>query len=404
MTVFSFAANPFVVLPVSLRASHEDVEEAARKRVEARPQDWSAVARARTLLRDPQSRLAAELAWFIDVGAREAATLLQAMAGGEAALLPALKNQPPLSRANVAADACARLKSTALLEPLVDAYRALDVDALGRIVNDIHAAIPMDAVAPEALRGALADLAGMHAAAALEALAAQDDPAAAFAALGDPRGNELLVELGRQLAARFPAPAATEADISPEALAAAAGRFAGEPAPQAPRERAPMWEEAEDFVAAQPAPAFVAAVAPEPIVQTPQPAVAESYVAPSQPVPAQSAPAQPAATPRAAPVFGPMERPMTFSAPKRFHEKGNSEKVRLGLMAGAGVLTLTLGVWLMAGKLPDPFQGKSHPAAAVAMASPVPPPTPVAHGRHHKKTCLSIGNTRSSIAGQWCEQ
>jgi hypothetical protein len=95
---------------------------------------------------------------------------------------------------------------------------------------------------------------------------------------------------------------------------------------------------------------------------------------------------------------------MTFSAPKRFHEKGNSEKVRLGLMAGAGVLTLTLGVWLMAGKLPDPFQGKAHPAAAVAMASPVPPPPPVAHGRHHKKTCLSIGNTRSSIAGQWCEQ
>ena len=128
MAAFSFAYNPFVSLPVSLRASSRDVEDAYQRRLASRPQDEAGLTRARRLLLEPDSRLAAEVAWLVDVGPRDAVTLLGAMAGGnQTALLDALTDQPPLSKANVAADACARLKSTAFLRPLAAAHRALAI-------------------------------------------------------------------------------------------------------------------------------------------------------------------------------------------------------------------------------------------------------------------------------------
>src|SRR5579863_1429736 len=184
MAAFSFAHNPFVTLPVSIRATAREVEDAFQRRLAARPQDEAALTRAKRLLLEPDSRLAAEIAWLVDVGPKDAVTLLGAMAGGnQSALLEALANQPSLSKANVAADACARTKSAAFLKPLADAHRALDRAALVQQINEIHAAIPIAQVSERQMTAAFRALTMLHAGSALEAIGAQVDPAFAFATL-----------------------------------------------------------------------------------------------------------------------------------------------------------------------------------------------------------------------------
>ena len=208
MAAFSFAYNPFVILPVSIRASSREVDEAFAKRLAARPQDEAQLARARRLLLEPESRLAAEVAWLVDVGPREAVALLGAMAGGdEAALLAALNNQPALTKANVAADACVRLKSANFLPPLTDAHRNLDPVALAGQINDIHVAIPIAKVTPRQVEAALGAITLLHAASAMEAIAAQADPAVAFASATEgahAATGAFLTELTAQYRRRFP--------------------------------------------------------------------------------------------------------------------------------------------------------------------------------------------------------
>ena len=362
MAAFSFAYNPFVILPVSLRASAKDVEEAYDRRLAARPQDQAALSRAKGLLLEPDSRLASEVAWLIDVGPREAVALLGAMAGGnEAALLAALADQPPLTRANVAADACARLRSPAFMAPLAAAHRALDMAALTALINDIHAAIPIAPVAPRQLDAALQAMRMLHASAAMVAISAQPDPAATLATVTQgPDGQSAFVtELVAQFQARFP-PEPEAAVLSDLAVAA------GDPA-SLTEERAPSAAEQWFNREASASPAPRSPIAPD---HDHHPGWGEGPEA------------------AAAAVAAFMDAQLVFSAPDRFHTQGNAQRVRRVLYVVGGALSAVILVYLVFGKTSDSVASNATDRPAVVA---VAAPPPVDTGRHHrKKECINV--------------
>src|SRR5258708_24737036 len=340
MAAFSFAYNPFVVLPVSLRAGPRDVEEAFQRRLAARPQDEAALTRARRLLLEPDSRLAAELSWLIDVGPREAVTLLGAMAGGnEADLLDALASQPALSKANVSADACARLKSAAYLRPLALAHRALDPGALTTLINEIHAAIPMPPVSPRLVEAALRAVTMLHAGAALEAISAQNDPAAtlANATVGpDAASGALAEEIVAQYWRRFP-PVAGETDGAEQA------------APAAEPTASPATSDAFAEVHA---------------------AGEHSWGEGAEGAAAASS------------AF--MDAQLIYSAHDRFDTWGNSRRVRRVLYVMGGALAAVVLLILVVTRPKDTDDASNnavYPPALNYSATP-PPPLPFAHSRH----------------------
>jgi hypothetical protein len=360
MAAFSFAHNPFVILPVSLRASSRDVEEAFERRLAGRPQDEAALRRARALLLQPDSRLASEVAWLVDVGPREAMGLLGAMASGDqAVLVTALANQPPLTKANVAADACGRFKSPAFVGPVAAAHRALDVAALTRTINEIHADIPMPPVAPRQLDAAARALTMLHAAAALSAISAQPDPHAAFAAINEgPDGapGAFMTELTAQYNAKF-APAPEEDDQAGFAPVTESSDIAMPPVGEPWRSTgSPILEHASELEHRGWGEGEAGAAA-------------------------------------AAAAF--MDAQLVFSAPERFHTLGNSERVRRVLYVLGGALAAVTLVYLVVGKAPsdDPANNKVADAgrvyAAQAQASRLP--------RHHKKECIVVNG------GTYCE-
>ena len=174
MVAFSLAGSPFVSLPVTPRSSRDDIEAAFEARRAARPAAEPALAEAKARLLSPDGRLAAELAWIIDVGPLTARVLLEAMGGGDpAALLSSLTELPPLTKANVAADACVRLRSTAFIVPLEAAHGSIDFATLTTLINEIHAAAGEPGREAGDVSAAFAALTEFHAAAALEAMAAQ---------------------------------------------------------------------------------------------------------------------------------------------------------------------------------------------------------------------------------------
>jgi len=351
MAAFSFASNPFVVLPVSPRANARDVEEAFQRRLAARPQDEAALTRARRLLLEPDSRLAAEVAWLIDVGPRDAVTLLGAMAGGnQAALLEALASQPALSKANVAADACGRMKALAFLTPLAAAHRAMDYGALTTLINDIHAAIPMAPVTSRLVEAALRAITMLHAGAALEAISAQADPAAAFAS----------------------------ATVGPDA---ATGALADEIIAQYWRRYPPAVaaEEAAEFALA---PISAAEAAPEPVAANE--AFAEVHA-----VGENSWGEGAAGAAAAASAF--MDAQLIFSAHDRFDTYGNSRRVRrvLYVMGGALAAVVLLILVVTRPKDTDDSSNNAVDPPAVNYAVTPPPPLPKVHGRHQQE-CIHV--------------
>ncbi len=351
MAAFSFAYNPFVILPVSPRANVRDVEEAFQRRLAARPQDETALTRARRLLLEPDSRLAAELAWLIDVGPRDAVTLLGAMAGGnQAALLEALTSQPALSKANVAADACGRLKSTAYMVPLAAAHRALDSGALTTLINDIHAAIPMAPVNSRLVEAALRAVTMLHAGAALEAISAQDDPAAAFAGITvgpEAATGALLDEIIAQYWRRYPPVAEAEADAEPGLVPISAAEAA--PAPVAANE-----------------------------------AFAEVHAVGEHSWGEGAAGAAAAAT-----AF--MDAQLIFSAHDRFDTYGNSRRVRRVLYVMGGALAAAVLLILVVTRPKDTDDNSNNAAVDPPVNYAVAPPPPVTapHGRH-KSECIHV--------------
>jgi hypothetical protein len=271
------------------------------------------------------------------------------MAGGnEAALLDALANQPPLTRANVAADACARLRSTAFLRPLVEAHRALDVTSLTELINQIHTSIPMSAVNPRQLDAALGAMRMLHANAAMVAISAQPDPAAAFALVtqsGNGHENAFVSTLVAQYHAAYPAETAHD-DEARAALANGADRSAAEAwfnrgatpvSPIAPSPDHPHgWGEGDDAHAAATA-AF-------------------------------------------------MDAQLVFSAHDRFHTFGNARRVRRVLYVMGGALAAVIVAYLTFGRPTDSVASAPvHPTVVASI--PTPPP---ATGRHHKKECINV--------------
>jgi len=362
MAAFSFAYNPFVILPVSLRASPRDVEEAFQRRLAARPQDEAALTRARRLLLEPDSRLAAEVAWLIDVGPKDAVNLLGAMAGGnQAALLDALTNQPPLSKANVAADASARLKSTAYLRPLAAAHRALDPNALAALINDIHAAIPLTPVSARQVEAALGAITMLHAGAALEAISAQDDPAAALATVID--GPEaatgaFLREITAQYQRRYPP---VEAAVE-----------------------APVVEAANDLAApAEPVMSTGEAIRyPAEVAVGPIQAVGGAFAEVHAPVDQGWGEGEQGAA-AAASAF--MDAQLIFSAHDRFDTYGNARRVRRVLYITGGSLVAVILLFLVFNKGPADTDSNNVVDPPKLTAAPLP----ATHG-HHKKECISV--------------
>jgi hypothetical protein len=354
MAAFSFAYNPFVILPVSIRAGARDIEEAFQRRLAARPQDETALTRAKRLLLEPDSRLAAEVAWLVDVGPKDAVTLLGAMAGGnQTALLEALAGQPALSKANVAADACARTKSAAFLKPLVEAHRALDTAGLVSLINDIHASIPMADVSERQMTAALRAITMLHAGSALEAIGAQGDPAFALATVTqgpEAATGAFLDELNAQYLRRYPVetPAEVEEDVGA-------------------------------------APVVIPTMG-EPIIVPPEQTHGEAFAdvhATDQRGWGEGADAAAAA----ATAF--MDAQLTFSEHDRFDTWGNARRVRkvLYIMGGslAAVALLLVFVFMKGPPDDDPANNTvSTPNYAMA------PPPPAVHTGHHTKECITV--------------
>lgn len=342
MTAFSFAYNPFVVLPVSLRATTHEVEEAYQRRLAARPQDEAALTRARRLLLEADGRLVWEMAWLVDVGPRDAVTLLGAMAGGDQkALLDALTGQPPLSKANVAADACARLKSMAFLRPLMDAHKVLSAGVLTGLINEIHAAIPMAQVGVRQVDAALQAITGLHAGAALEAISAQPDPAAAMAGIADgpdaATAGAFVEALKAQYDRRYPSSlGADEASPAPAAAPVAAGVLAEVHA----GEHGVHWGEGEAGAAAASA-AF-------------------------------------------------MDAQLIFSAHDRFDTWGNARRVRRVLYVMGGALAAAVLLILVFAKGPPDVDDAKAVDPPVNYVTGAPPPLPVDTGRNHKPECIHV--------------
>jgi len=359
MAVFSFAYNPFVVLPVSLRASARDVEDSFQRRLAARPQDEAALTRARRLLLEPDSRLAAEVAWLIDVGPKEAVVLLGAMAGGnQSALLDALANQPPLSKANVAADACARLKSVAFLRPLAAAHRALDPVALASHINEIHQAIPMADVGPRQVQAAMQAITMLHAGAALEAISAQVDPAFAFATVvqgPDAATGAFLEELVRQYDRRYPP--APPPHVANDVVAPAEPIAVGEDL------RAPS--------------------GPAPVA----PPIADAFAEVHTPAHQAGWGEGEDAAAAAASAF--MDAQLIFSAHDRFETYGNARRVRRVLYVLGGSLTAVVLLILVFAKGP-PDSDASNKVVKPAAASAATAADASRRHKHEKKQCITV--------------
>lgn len=341
MTAFSFAYNPFVVLPVSLRATTREVEEAFQRRLAARPQDEAALTRARRLLLEPDGRLVWEMAWLVDVGPRDAVSLLGAMAGGDQkALLDALGGQPPLSKANVAADACGRLKSMAFMRPLLDAHKVLSAGVLTGLINEIHAAIPMAQVSVRQVDAALLAITGLHAGAALEAISAQADPAAAMASIAEgpdaAAASGFVEALKSQFARRYPAPTeAAEVALEPTAAPIHAGALADVHS----GDHGVHWGEGAAGAAA------------------------------------------------AASAF--MDAQLIFSAHDRFDTWGSARRVRRVLYVMGGALAAAVLMILVFAKGPPDRDDANVVDPPVNYVTGTPPPLPTAGG-HHKPECIHV--------------
>ncbi len=174
MAAFSLAGSPFVALPVTPRSTADQIEAAYQARRAAKPEAEPSLLAAKQRLLSRDGRLGAELAWIIDVGPLTAQVLFEAMAKGDSAtLMAALQELPPLTKANVAADACRRLRSSDFVAPLDAAHRSLDLSTVGDLINELHAASGAPPVESAELSAALAVLTQAHAAAALEAMAAR---------------------------------------------------------------------------------------------------------------------------------------------------------------------------------------------------------------------------------------
>lgn len=198
----SFRSNPFAVLRVSPRAKISEIEDAFEDAVIDRPSDEQVLLKIKQRLLTPNARLIAELSWLSEVAPRRADQLVAMLDRAEAsALLDALSDLPPLSSANLAAEAAGRLRDLRFIPILIAAHRRISREATLDWLNSTRATAGFARVDAPQIDDALRTLRTAHARSAVAALVAQKDPAHALAGLlapGSDPHDPMLKEVFRE--------------------------------------------------------------------------------------------------------------------------------------------------------------------------------------------------------------
>ncbi|WP_299009507.1 hypothetical protein, partial [uncultured Caulobacter sp.] len=190
MEGFSLKANPFALLRVSPRAKIAEIEDAFEETVIERPHDEQALLKTKQLLLTPNARLFAELSWLSDIAPRRANQLLAMLDCADVdALLKALPDLPPLSLANIAAEACARLGEVRFIPALIEAHGQIAHEATFEWLNSTRATAGFARVEASQIKEALRALRASHARSAVAAIVVQTDPPAALTAVLEARND-----------------------------------------------------------------------------------------------------------------------------------------------------------------------------------------------------------------------
>lgn len=202
MEDLSLRNNPFAVLRVSPRAKITEIEDAFEDAVIDRPSDEQALLKTKQLLLTPNARLIAELSWLSEVAPRRADQLVAMLDRADtAALLDALPDLPPLSSANLAAEAAARLGDVRFIVPLISAHAHINRDSTLNWLNSTRATAGFARVEGSQIDEALRNLRTVHARAAVAGIVAQANPAEALSSLltpGSDPHDPILKEIFRE--------------------------------------------------------------------------------------------------------------------------------------------------------------------------------------------------------------
>jgi hypothetical protein len=187
---FSLKANPFALLRVSPRAKIAEIEDAFEDAVIERPHDEQSLLKTKQLLLTPNARLFAELSWLSEVAPRRADQLVAMLDRADTdALLKALPDLPPLSSANIAAEACARLGDVRFIPALIEAHGQIKHEATFEWLNSTRATAGFARVEASQIQEALRALRKSHARSAVAAIVVQTDPAAALTTVLEARND-----------------------------------------------------------------------------------------------------------------------------------------------------------------------------------------------------------------------
>lgn len=190
MDGFSLKANPFALLRVSPRAKITEIEDAYEDAIIERPDDEQSLLKTKQILLTPNARLFAELSWLSEVAPRRADQLVLMLdRANTSALLKALPDLPPLSSANLAAEACARLGDVRFIPTLIEAHGQIRHEAAFEWLNSTRATAGFARVEASQIQDALRALRTSHARSAVAAIVVQSDPAAALAAILEDRND-----------------------------------------------------------------------------------------------------------------------------------------------------------------------------------------------------------------------
>ena len=183
----SLAKNPFAVLRVSPRAKIDEIEDAFEDAVVDRPADEQFLLKIKQLLLTPNARLIAELSWLSEVAPRRADQIVGMLERGDVpGLLHAMPGLPPLSSANLAAEAAARIRDARFIPLLIGAHARISREATLSWLNSTRATAGFARVEGLQIDDALRSLRTAHARSALAGIVAQPSPAYALGALLGP--------------------------------------------------------------------------------------------------------------------------------------------------------------------------------------------------------------------------
>lgn len=202
MEGYSLRQNPFALLRVSPRAKLAEIEDAFEDAVIERPAEEQSLLKTKQLLLTPNARLIAELSWLSEVAPRRADQLVAMLERADSTgLLKATPDLPPISSANLAAEAAARLGDLSFIPLLIRAHGLIGPTETLDWLNSTRATAGFARVEPAQVTEALRTLRSAHARSAVAAIVAGKDPPGALADLltasADPHAP-LLKEIFRE--------------------------------------------------------------------------------------------------------------------------------------------------------------------------------------------------------------